>query len=297
MPIHEGDQPEDVIDQVREHVATLSRTHECLQLLCRQVQDLQSQLADAKQQIGQLRSMLEQNGALSARHNDSECNPPCLPDLRQPTDKKRPLPVMNNFDHVRNNIRIYGRGVFRPPLAYQQPAPHIPKYSQPASLPPRHVADRLISQYLENTHSFIPVFHWPTFLQDYDDLYRRQGASSVSSSRICLFWAVLANGTLSTGRASTHECRSDGAGLDYAKRASQNTIEWNEDVTLEQSTATFLISVFLDEMNFKSASWIHLGLAVRMAQELDIHTAAMPMHRMETEMKNRLWWAMCLSDR
>lgn len=204
---------------------------------------------------------------------------------------------MHNFDHVRKNIKIYGRGLFKPPFAYQQPAHYIQKYSQPASLPPRHVADRLISQYLESTHSFIPVFHWPTFLQDTDELYQRQGASSASSSRTSLFWAVLANGTLSTGRASTHECQSYGAGLEYAKRASQNTNEWDEDVNLEQATATFLIAVFLDEMNFKSASWIHLGLAVRMAQELDIHTAAMPMHPMETEMKNRLWWAMCFSDR
>ncbi|KAF4302621.1 hypothetical protein GTA08_BOTSDO14286 [Botryosphaeria dothidea] len=67
----------------------------------KQVQDLQSQLAEAKHQISQLRSMLQHGGAMDVDKQAIDVPTLNLPDIVPSSERKHGPPPMGSFDHVR----------------------------------------------------------------------------------------------------------------------------------------------------------------------------------------------------
>lgn len=261
----------------------------------KQVQDLEKQLSVAQNRINQLRAMLKDGGAADLDSN-SYTNVPVLQLPEPSTKERRPGPPdMEGFDEVRANIRNYGRGIFKPPPAYRQygPQPLYPHVNQ--ELPPKHVADRLISHYHGSVHVYAPLLHWPTFMQEYEDVYR---ANSFQHSRhiwVAVFYAVLACGTLMDYQPSGSVQEGEGAG--YLEMCMRSLNTWSDELSVDYVRADLLISMYFTEVNQWSPAWVWLGAAVRVAQDIGLHTDRGPYSPFEMEIRRRVWWSVYNWDR
>lgn len=261
----------------------------------KQVQDLEKQLSQARATIGQMETLLR-DGSANNELDGAYANVPALhlPELASKERRPGP-PVLEAFDEARQNIRNYGRGIFKPPPPYRQLGPQ-PMYPHLAhALPPKAVADRLLSHYHGSVHVYAPLLHWPTFLQEYDEVYR---VGTLQQSRhiwVALFFAVLACGTLMDPQPNGSAQEGEGAGyLDMCLR-SINT--WSDELVMDHARCSLLISIYFMEVNLRSAGWVWLGSAIRISQDIGLHTDRGPYPPVEGEMRKRVWWSVYNWDR
>jgi hypothetical protein len=215
-----------------------------------------------------------------------------LPDIVPIVERRHRPVVMNNFDYVRKHIRIYGRGIFKAPPPYRPGIPQ-PLARTPPPLPSRDITDRLAQRYLESIHKWCPIVHWPTFQHEIDIAYSQGGLQTLPEAWTALFYAVLACGTL--GLVVSPKAGAEG--MAYLELSSQAMIPWTDDATIDHARASLLASIFLTEMNMKSAGWVWLGSAVRVAQDIGLHSETGPWPVIEGEMRRRVWWAIYVWER
>ena len=260
----------------------------------KQVQDLEKQLSLAKQQINQLKAMLQEGGA-----TDLDANAVSIPALNLPdtaTKERRPgPPAVEGLDEARMNIRNYGRCIFKPPPPYRVfgPQPTYPHHTH--ALPPKQVADRLLRNYHESAHVYLPHLHWPTFIQEYEHTYRLGSFQQSPQIWVALFYGVLACGTVMDPQPNASAQESEGAG--YLDSCIRSINTWSDEVTIDSARAALLISLYFIETNYRSAGWMWLGAAIRVAQDIGLHTDRGPFPLVEAEMRRRVWWSLYNWDR
>ncbi|KAF2764128.1 hypothetical protein EJ03DRAFT_321767 [Teratosphaeria nubilosa] len=260
----------------------------------KQVQDLEKQLSIARAQINSLRTMLQDGQSSEFDGNTINVATLQLPEATTRERRQGP-PAMDGFEDVRRNLRHYGRGLFRPPPTYKQTGaqPLWPHANQP--LPPKQAADRLLSHYHGSVHVYAPMLHWPSFVQEYESVYRAGTFAQSQHIWVALFFAVLACGTLMDPQPNGSVQDGDGAGyLDTCIR-SLNT--WSDELTVDHARTALLVSIYFMEVNQKSPGWMWLGAAVRAAQDVGLHTDRDSCPPMEGEMRRRVWWSVYNWDR
>lgn len=260
----------------------------------KQVQDLEKQLASAKQQISQMKSSAHENTP-----SESESNPALVPSLNLPEsgsrEPKLAAPIMSNFDGVRQNLRNFGRGIFKPPPPYRQNGPPTRYPHDDVPLPPKHVADRLLSHYHGSVHVYAPHLHWPTFQRQCDDLYRAGTLKGVDYIWVAVFFAVLACGTLMDRPGSSTAPETEGAKF---VQLSMRSIDFtNDDLTLDHVRVNLLFSVYHMEMNVRSTGRVWLAAAMNIAQDLGLYSDRGPYGPFEAEIRKRIWWSLYTWDR
>ena len=208
-----------------------------------------------------------------------------------PTRRKKPA-ALRDFSHIRANITDYGRGLLRIPSPYRVVAPQSNKPLAMPDMPPRHIADRLLASYHENFHLHFPVFHWSTFESECGQLYRTQSLASLGNAWGAVFLCVLACGTLHTLDSSRTQ-----DGKAFLTKAMGNTNHWQDEFSVDDVRMAFLTSVFLTELNLKSAGWVWLGSAIRIAQDIDLHVESGSWPSIEGELRRRLWYSIYTWDR
>lgn len=258
----------------------------------RQVQDLQNQLHEARQELAQ------KDRALSTMR-EPEGPKLKLPEIRPSTQRHNETPALNDFEDVRQNIRNFAKGVFKMPPLYRQIIPPITMRGADQPLPPKPLVDKLLSQYYFSIHRLYPMLHWPTFMKEVEDLYQTgtfEGAQQVWVSK---FYVALACGTLQTSPRSTGElvARPAAEGIDFMRAALRTVNTWTDEITMNHNQASLLLSIFFTEMNLKSQGWLWLGSAVRIAQEIGLQIETGPWGMLEDEMRKRLWWCVYAQDR
>lgn len=260
----------------------------------KQVQDLEKQLSQARSTINQLRTMMQDGGATEL--DASNTNVPALHLPESAGKERRPGPLaIESFDDARKNIRNYSRGIFKAPPPYRQsgPQPTYPHHNH--VLPPKQLTDRLLSHYHGSVHVYAPILHWPTFIQDYDSVYRAGSFQHSSHIWVGMFYAVLACGTLMDPQPNSSAREGDGAGYLDMCLGSINT--WSDELTIDHARSALLISIYFLEVNLRSAGWVWLGAAVRISQDIGLHTDRGPYPPMEAEMRRRVWWSVYNWDR
>ncbi|KAF1811750.1 hypothetical protein P152DRAFT_466987 [Eremomyces bilateralis CBS 781.70] len=266
----------------------------------KQVQDLQAQLADAKQQISKLQSVLREAGSPIVDSSSSDGQTLKLPEIMPPTNQKVGPPRMADFEHVRKKIRMYGRGIFKvpPPYRQQAPQPVLNASSEYTPLPKKEFADKLLTQYYNSVHRHTPLLHWPTFRQDVDRLYEKGSFIGTKQVWMALFFAVLANGTVQSQEISSGGDVSDEVeGTNFLKIAAKMINTWTDEIVIDHVRTTLLVSIFLIERNLKSAGWVWHGMAVRMSQETGLHCETGPWPLVDGELRRRVWWGVYSWDR
>lgn len=262
----------------------------------KQVQDLEKQIEKVKRDNNNLRRMLqERDGSMDidveSRERSSSQLPPPIESESRP--RKRPQPVPD-LALARTNLRTFSKGIWKPPAQHRLPAP-APFDAPVPELPPRQVAEQLLTTYYASAHTMFPIIHLPTFKALVDDLYR-PAPPRIPPGFLCLFFAVLATGSLFTAEvaatAATYFRPSEL--LESARKAMD---PWCNHHTLDDARALILITICLSEMNLKSAAWSFLGNAVRVGQDLGLYLDTETWPVVEGEMRRRTWWAIYILDR
>ena len=206
---------------------------------------------------------------------------------RQRAHSSRTIP---DFAEVRSNIQRHGRGIFK------QPSSHRQALSEPASsstfplpeLPPKAVADDLLRQYHASFHLTLPILHWPSFTQSYEEVYEEGSLKIVPRIWSSLLFVVFGCGSLVR---SWRDCWN-------FLEISKSLIEiWTEDISLDHVRCAILSSIVLVEINLKSAGWTWLGCAIRFAQDLGLHREPGSQSAGAEELCRRIWWSLYSCDR
>lgn len=260
---------------------------------CRQVQDLEKQLISTKQQLQQLKSGMLRSDNLMDLDIDGAGQPQLkLPDLGYRPHRRPKAPVAQDLGEARVNLRKYGRGIMHVPTPYRQQGPQSLLTADAPPLPSKDVADRLLAQYYACIHSVLPVLHWPTFIAEYEKVYQARSLLGIPREWASVLFAIFACGSLHM----LEKTREDD-GKEFIKISCGVIDVWQDNFTLDQARAALLVSIFLYEVNSKSASWVWIGSAVRVAQEIGLHIESGPWSTLEAETRRRLWWGMYAWDR
>ncbi|KAL4871317.1 hypothetical protein BDV12DRAFT_33872 [Aspergillus spectabilis] len=257
----------------------------------KQVQDLEKQLWSTKQQLQHLRSVRSDN-MVDLDLDGSGQSQLKLPDLGYRPPRRLRAPITQNLTNARANLRHYGRGIWKVPTPYRQPDSKSLLTADPPALPPQDVAHHLLAQYHTYLHSTLPVLHWPTFMEEYEDVYRRGTLLGVPRE-----WAAVLFGVFACGSLHTSDPNREEKGKEFVRTSCGVIDVWQDSFTLDQARAALLASIFLYEVNSKSASWVWNGSAVRVAQEIGLHLESGPWPAVEGEMRKRVWWGMYTWDR
>jgi len=140
----------------------------------------------------------------------------------------------------------------------------------------------------------MPLLHWPTFQEEYEEAYRIGSLQRIPPVWSSLFFGVLAVGVVFSTEPVVQRPHK---GKEYMEMSRMLTDLWNDEFTIDHARGALLISIFLTEMNLKSAAWTWLGAAIRIAQDIGLHTETGPWPTIEGEMRRRVWWAIYVWDR
>jgi hypothetical protein len=261
----------------------------------RQVQDLQSRVAELTQQnshlltrYGDRRSMeIDVLPITKGRQDESDVS-------AQATAKRVAAPVMSNFDHVRRNIRVHSRGIFEPPTSEQDrsfPDPALEARDPPPQADYVHIS----RSYLDSIHEAYPVLHWPTFEAEVEHIYTLRSFQGASREWIGLFFAVLACGCLNVLPTTVPSGSNDGA--NFYEIASQTLTPWPQQPTIVHVRLLLLLSICATENGMTSEGSMWLASAIRVAQGLALHSEDDALSFVESELRRRLWWALYVRDR
>ncbi|KAL8675513.1 MAG: hypothetical protein Q9168_000025 [Polycauliona sp. 1 TL-2023] len=259
----------------------------------KQVQDLEKQLAQAKQQLHQLRPQSGDGSPDEAQPYDRSGL--LVQEYEPPPRKRQKTSAQQDFSVVRSDLRNYAHGIFKPPKSYLEqqprakPRPVVSKGLDLPELPEKHVADDLLYSYRISFHATFPLLDWTTFGQEYESVWRHGGSlREVPQVWSALLFAVFACGTL------PHYLRD---GQDYSEKARKLLDLSADDLILDHVRTAVLISVFLVEMNRKSAGWTWLGIAVRMGQDIGLHVSNVKGSYIDQVVERPVWWTVYVCDR
>ncbi|KAH1450630.1 hypothetical protein KXX58_004774 [Aspergillus fumigatus] len=259
----------------------------------KQVQDLEKQLSSTKQQLQQLRAGMLRSDNLMDLEIDGTGQPQLkLPDIGYRPSRRPKAPVLQDLSEARVNLRKYGRGILKVPSPYRQPGPKSLLTADPPRLPPKDVANHLLAQYYSCIHCVLPIIHWPSFMVEYENVYRNGSLVGVPRE-----WAAVLFGVFACGSLHTLDRNREEEGKEFIKTSCGVIDVWQDNFTLDQARCALLVSIFLYEVNSISASWVWIGSAVRIAQELGLHIESGPWPVVEREMRRRVWWGMYAWDR
>lgn len=215
-----------------------------------------------------------------------------LPDVGyHPPRRNRPA-ARQCLSAVRSNVRNYGKGIMKMPPPYRQIRTQAVMTENLPVLPPRNVANHLLGQYFSHIHSVLPILHWPTFLADYDKVYQKGSLHGAPRE-----WAAVLFSVFACGAQHTLDSDKFTDGKDYVKTSMMIIDVWQDEFSMDQARAALLLSIFLFEMNLKSASWVWLGSAVRTSQDIGLHIESGPWSAVDGEMRKRVWWGIYAWDR
>ena len=209
------------------------------------------------------------------------------PSPDQPPTKKRRLVDHQDLSKVGMNMRRYGRGIFKAPYPHRHAASSVLFSFDMPALPPKETADVLLRQYRCTLHPTIPVLFWHEFQEQYDHVYQEGSLQNIPRIWVGLLFAVFAIGTLH---------RDWEEGQKYLEISRSQIDMWTEDLTLDHARVALLTTIFLVEMNLKSAGWTWLGVATRIAFDIGLHCEAGTWPVIEEEMRRRVWWCIYSCD-
>ena len=258
----------------------------------KQVQDLEKQLLTTRQQLQQMRADKLRPDHMMEIDEPATQPPIKLPEIEYKPRRRPKAHLSQDLSKVRTNLRLRGQGILKIPLPYQEQASNSVVTKDAPELPAKKIADNFLAQYYRCIHSVLPVLHWPTFVVEYERVYQAGSLIGVSCE-----WAAVLYGVFACGVVHTLDSKREEEGKGYVRTSCGIIDVWQDNFNLDRARAALLVSIFLYEINSKSASWVWIGSAVRVAQEIGLHIDSGPWPALEGEMRKRVWWCLYTWDR
>ncbi|KAK3315388.1 fungal-specific transcription factor domain-containing protein [Apodospora peruviana] len=263
----------------------------------KQVQDLEKQMERIRRENNTLRRMLqERDGQLDMDLDGGvEQLPLQLPEIGANPKKRKRATAVHDLSRARSNLGMYAKGVWKPPALHRQlpVAPTTFDFPRP-ELPPWRMTEQLLRSYYASAHTMTPIIHWSTFQTAAEELYKPGQLQHATPAFLSLFFAVLAVGSLFTTEGHLHRSYQTEELIETARKLID---PWNNNYVLDNARTLVLITLALNELNLKSAAWSWLGNAVRVAQDIGLHSDFGAWPYIEGEMRRRTWWTIYMLDR
>jgi hypothetical protein len=263
----------------------------------RQVQDLQSQIAELTQQNSHLRTR-------ATDHRSADLDPRPVQTYQFQHKPSTPIrimrvsaPILTNFEHVRKNVRTHSQGVFNPPLCGQA-RPPVDLVQDSVEIPPKSEFTSYSQSYYNTIHKEYPVIAWALYQAEAEQVYSVRSFQGASRGWIGVFFAIMACGHLNS-QCIKDLMREGRRALDFYETASQMMTPWPQELTIEHTQLLLLLSIFATESNMKSAGSMWLSCAIRAAQTLGLNLDIGDNNVLfpDRELRCRLWWAIYVRER
>ncbi|RKF65202.1 putative transcriptional regulatory protein PB24D3.01 [Erysiphe neolycopersici] len=261
----------------------------------KQVQDLEKQIAQIKRENLHLRSIISLQNKQTCKENEGSQQVSFqLPLIGSRLKKRLRPPLVKGLLIAESNIQKYSKGIFKPTLPSQSLANSnlftIPK----PDLLQKHTSDQILHSYYCSIHLVMPILHWSTFLNEYENVYKAGSFQNVLPEWISLLYTVLAVGSLFNKEQVTQRPKRGREFIDISLKLSDN---WTDDFTLDHARAAVLTSIFFAEVNLKSAARRWLAISVCISQEIGLHTEFGSWSTSQLEIRRRVWWGVYIWDR
>lgn len=258
----------------------------------RQVQDLERQLQDARDEIERMRSAEDQIEPLRSLETRPLQVYLDLPDITKSPRRMLKARTPHELGEARRKLCDAGRGLLKPPV-YAACIRNRESYTKREHiLPCSSLSEQLLRAYHEGVHQHLPILHWPHFHEEFWEFHLDPSSPTVSRTSSSLFFAVLGCG------AAHLQCPTFySLGQDLMTEATKNINTYSDDHDITLALVAFLNSVFWLEMNRRTAAWMWLGSAIRMAQDLGLHIQGGSWSLIDGEMRKRIWYSFYVWDR
>ncbi|KAL1843954.1 hypothetical protein VTJ49DRAFT_6358 [Mycothermus thermophilus] len=193
--------------------------------------------------------------------------------------------------------------------SFAPPGPsRVPQFSQAGRfvLPPRSLADHLLTRFFERVYWLHPFFHKPTFLQAYESLWRPAhelpeerpspglglGSPGADASTIVFHSALNAAFALGAQFSDLNgKDKATAVETFFNRGKSFVCLDFIDMNNMGVVQALLLMGLLLQSTPFPSRCWNAVGLACRVAQGLGLHAESGRTSRspLETEIRRRTW--------
>lgn len=288
MSIYQGDEPSNVLDQV----STGDHSSKGTSLMpSRQVQDLQNQLAEAKDQINHLESLLRKhNISYDSRQSTEERFPPIV-EVPVSIGEGRPSsPFVNGvkLKKIQKDVRKYSQGIYDVPRSDTNTTPSMGISANEFQLPTRPVAERLIGQFYDTMQTPFPILHWSTFTTTVGELYSRNNFTGLPRVWAALFFSVLACGSCQTTNRSTTGCDPRTDGRQYAETSMRILSDSMDHLHPDHMRAMLFNARYLREQNERGRAWACIGTVLRAAHQWQMYNEPNSRSSLEQEDMQRV---------
>ncbi|KAJ5202965.1 hypothetical protein N7449_005044 [Penicillium cf. viridicatum] len=199
-------------------------------LYIKQVQDLEKQLQNSKQQLHHLQTRMMPPDCMADMDGGVPQTIIKLPEIEHRPMRRSNAPIPRDFSDVRSNLRYRGRDILNVPTPYRARGAESLVTGAAVDLPQKHLADRLLAQYFNCVHSVLPVLHWPIFISEYEKVYR-----SGSLLRVSFEWAAVLFGVFACGAIHTMEPNSEEEGKNYVRTSCGIINVWRDNLNLDRA--------------------------------------------------------------
>lgn len=260
----------------------------------KQVQDLERQLSHARQQLNYFRSTTRDLGRPTP-----DAISPRGPLLRRaeglPLIKRRAKArLAHDLPNIQTSLQRHARGII--PLPRSQPSAGAmgAQSMMPQGLPKKDVTDRCLSHYRLWLHPHFPILDWPHFIQQCEVAYSTAQVQRQLPLGGSVLFAVLACGILRSTEPLMERLRM---GQAYMRTSDELLGQWAEAHTVDHVRQALLSSIFLFEVNMRSAGWIRHGKSVMIAQDIGLHLEMGGLSAPDLARRRRIWWSVYVWDR
>ncbi|KAI5282863.1 hypothetical protein KEM54_002529, partial [Ascosphaera aggregata] len=261
----------------------------------KQVQDLERQLAQTKQQLSRLRSVVVPETDAPSQVDDNPA------DTTRPSDNWQQFSSLNVPDDANSHHTAfaYGQSLSTLPstpsqLMSQRAAlsSRTVLTSNVSSLPPPLVGNHLLRLYHSYVHINFPFISWPAFVAEYEEVQRIGSAHRLSRGCASLLFAVFACGSL---HSNDRELAAKGSEYMHVCIGLCDLFEDQPDIYSVQ--VSLLTSIFFYEMSMISAAWRWITYAVTIAHEIGLNVESSNCAPIEAEIRRKTWWSLYIRER
>ncbi|GES75283.1 fungal-specific transcription factor domain-containing protein [Rhizophagus clarus] len=157
--------------------------------------------------------------------------------------------------------------------------------------PPKELCDKLLNTYWTQIHPFMPFI-------DKEDLMEKYNNLEAHYSSIILFYAIFSIATRYIDDPALKFYSEEFSGSGFYAKARELLKDEFDKTSISVVQALLLLSIQI-QGHKDSITWVYIGLATRIAQDMGLHrdSAKWNIDERQSEVRRRVWWACVIFDR
>ncbi|CAG8510545.1 7259_t:CDS:2 [Funneliformis caledonium] len=160
-------------------------------------------------------------------------------------------------------------------------------------LPPKEICDKLLDAFWNEVHPVMPFFDKQDLMEKYNNL-------ESNHTSVILLYSIFSISAkyVDDPTEGPNPVDASSAGIQYYNKAKELLKDefGNSTISVVQS---LLLLASHHQSHRNSVTWVYVGLAIRLAQDLGLHrdSSQWNFDERQGEIRRRVWWACVVADR